>query len=210
MWFVPFTAALAGCGAQAGGLLYFMGAGRLHTIEAEYTLAPGSLLILVDDLDERLTWGPARDRIAEELSKELLEHEAAEKIITPESVKRYRRTHPDFDELKCNQVGRLLGADQVLWLEVKAFYAEEEIHDTTHAASLSVTIRVIDPNERKDRHKVRLWPVNREGKPVAVQLTSNKVTSLRTKDAIAGELARQLAKDIAKLFYDHSFQDDED
>ena len=158
-------ACVAGCGMQAGTLFYFLGAGRLHTVEAEFALTEGPLLILVDDLNERLTWGPARDRIAEELAKELLEHEAAAKIIAPQTLKRHRRTQAGFDDLKCTQVGRLVGADQVLWIDVQAFYAEEEVHDTTQAASLAVTVRVINPNERKDRAKVRLWPSNREESP---------------------------------------------
>ena len=211
-WFCAMllAACLPGCGMQAGTVLYFLGAGRLHTVEAEFTLSEGPLLILVDDLDERLTWGPARERIAEELARELLEHEATAKIITPETVKRHRRTQADFDDLKCTQVGRLVGADQVLWLEVQGFYAEEEIHDTMRAASLAVTVRVINPNERKDRAKVRLWPPNREGKPAAVQLNSNEVNRLKTKDRIAAELARRLAREIAKFFYKHPVQDPEE
>ena len=195
---------------QAGTLFYFLGAGRLHTVEAEFALTEGPLLILVDDLNERLTWGPARDRIAEELAQELLEHEAAAKVIAPQTLKRHRRTQAGFDDLKCTQVGRLVGADQVLWIDVQAFYAEEEVHDTTQAASLAVTVRVINPNERKDRAKVRLWPSNREGKPVAVQLSSIEVSRLKTKDRIAAELARRLAKETAKFFYKHPLQDDEE
>jgi len=192
---------------QAGTLLYWMGAGRLHKIEAEFILSEGPILILVDDLEERVTWAPARDLIAKEFARELLEHKATLKVISPETVRRFRRTHANFDDLKCTQVGRLVGAEQVLWIAVTAFYAEEEVHDTTQAASLSVTVRVINPNERKSRHKVRLWPTNREGKAVAVQLNANEVNRLKTKDRIATELSRKLAADVAKLFYEHSLQD---
>ncbi len=206
----PILACLTGCGMQAGTLLYWMGAGRLHQVDAEFTLSEGPILILVDDLNERLTWAPARDRIAEELGKQLLEHETTRKIISPETVKRHRRTHADFDDLKCNQVGRLVGADQVLWIEVQAFRAEEEVHDTTLAASISVTVRVINPNERKNRNKVRLWPPNREGKPATVQLNSNEVGRLKTRANIAAELSRRLAKEVAKFFYKHPLQDPEE
>ena len=211
-WFLAtvFAACLSGCGAQAGTLLYWMGAGRLVQVEAEYVLGEGSILILVDDLHERLTWALARDSLAKELARELLEHQATQKIISPETVKRYRRTHANFDDLKCTQVGRLVGAEQVLWIEVVAFYAEEEVHDTTQAASISVTVRVINPRERTNRAKVRLWPSAREGKPVSVQLNSNEVNRLKTKERIATELSRMLAKDIAKLFYKHPLQDPEE
>lgn len=205
---VLLTTGAVGCGSQAGTMLYWMGAGKLHKIDAEFILSEeGPILILVDDLDEKLTWAPTRDRIAEELSTALLENEATRKIISPETVKRYRRTRVDFDDLKCTQVGRLVGADQVLWIEVKGFYAEEEIHDTTKAAFVSAAVRVINPNERKDRRKVRLWPTNREGKPVLVQLTANDVGRFKTKSKIAGELAHRLADEIAKFFYKHSLQD---
>ena len=211
-WFcvVLLSACSAGCGMQGGTILYFMGAGRLQMVEAEYTLSEGPVLVLVDDLDERLTWAPARDRLAADLTRELLDHQVTQKVISPEAVKRHRRTHSNFDELKCTQVGRLVGADQVLWIEVTSFLAEEEIHDIARAAYLAVTVRVINPNERKDRGKVRLWPTGREGKLVAVQLNSNEVSPLRTRDRIATELTRKLAADIARLFYEHPLQSPEE
>ncbi|MFH0983807.1 MAG: hypothetical protein V2A79_20015 [Planctomycetota bacterium] len=204
------TPGLVGCGPQSATLLYWMGAGRFQQIEAEFKLSEGPLLILVDDLDERLTWAPARDLIAEALAKELLDHGATKKVIALETVQRFRRTHADVDTLKCNQVGRLVGAEQVLWIEVQSFLAEETVHDVSQAAALAVTVRVINPQETTDRTKVRLWPEQREGKPMAVQLNSNEVHTVKTQDRIAAELARKLAKDIAKLFYKHPAQEPEE
>jgi hypothetical protein len=202
------SACFAGCGPQAGAFLYWMGVGHGQQVDAEFTLSEGPVLILVDDFEERLTWAPARDYIAEALAKQLREHQAAQKVISPETLKQCRRTRTDFDDLKCTQVGRLVGADQVLWLEVNDFLAEEEVHEATQAASVSVTVRVINPHEQKDRAKVRLWPTDREGKLVSVKLSPNDVNRLKTKDAIAGELADKLAKEIAKLFYKHPAQEE--
>ncbi len=199
-----------GCGVKWGAVFYWMGAGRMHKVEAEYILSEGPILVLVDDLEGRLTWASTRERLAELLADELVERHATERVISPETVKRYRRTHADFDNLKCAPVGRLVGADQVLWVEVKAFFAEEEIYDTTKAATIAVMVRVINPNERKDRGKVRLWPANREGKPVTVQLRATEVGRLKTKDRIAAELARRSACEIAKLFYKHPLEDVEE
>ena len=191
-------------------MLYWLGVGDDQKVEAEFTLSPGPVLILVDDPEERLTWGPARDQIAEGLAKILLENQGTQKIISPETLNRHRRTQADFDSLSCAQIGRLVGAEQVLWLEVKSFVAEEEIHDMTDAGALSVSVRVINPNEQKDREKVRLWPTEREGKSVAVGLSASEATRLKTKEAIAGELAAKLSKEVAKLFYKHPLKEEEE
>jgi hypothetical protein len=93
---------------------------------------------------------------------------------------------------------------------VQSFFAEEEVRDTTKAANISVTVKVIDPKEREDRRSVRLWPTGREGKPVAVELNSNEVSRLRTRERIADALAERLAKEVAKLFYEHPLQDEDE
>ncbi len=53
---------LTGCAGETfGGLLYHLFLPHSSRVTAEFTLADGPLLILVDDDWEQLTWPPARD-----------------------------------------------------------------------------------------------------------------------------------------------------
>ena len=207
---LALTLAPAGCGPQIGSALYFMGAGHLYKIEAEYEFGEAPVLILVDDLQGHLTWPQARDVLAEQIGKQLLKNEAATKIISPRTLRRFRRTHADLDDIPCNKLGRMLGAEEVLWVEIKAFYAEEEFHDTAQAAAVTVAVRVIDATEKENARKVRVYPTNSEGKPVSADLTANEAGRLRAKGKIAAALCEKLADKVAKLFYKHSFQEAEE
>ena len=204
--FAAALLALCGCGYQGGVLLSVLGAGQMHKVEAEYKLSDGPVLVLVDDLEERLTWPDARELLTEETTKLLIEHKATKKIISPETVARFRRGTPQFETRGAREIGRMVEADQVVWLEVKAFIAQEEMQDTSQAAILTVTVKVIDPNA-EERSQVRLWPTVPEGRPVTTQLNSSDVVRLKTLPNIGRELCEKTAKEVAKLFYKHPIED---
>lgn len=197
---------VCGCGYQGGMLLSALGAGKMHMVDAEFKLGDGPVLVLVDDLEEKLTWPEARELLTDEMGKQLIEHKATKQIISPETVARFRRTSPEFEQRGVREVGRMSGADQVLWLEVQTFFAEEEMQDTSQAALLTVTVKVIDPNA-EERSKVRVWPATPEGKPVSTKLNPSDVIRLKTVPNIGRDLCEKTARDVVKLFYKHPLQD---
>lgn len=192
---------------QAGALAYFLGFGGQHKVKAEYTLSSGPILILMDDYAGRLFWPEVGDLLATTLAEELLTHKATEKVISNDAVRRLRQVHEDFDQYSCRRVGETVGADQVLWIEVAEFFASESVEDTTVAARLGVTVKVINPKGTKKTRTVRLWPTEQEGRPARAELSSNDISRAGTRPAIARVLASKLAVDIARLFYDHTLDD---
>ena len=68
----------------------------------------------------------ARYLLAKYVGEELLEHEAVEKIVRPEALSRLRRLDPDFETYAATTIGRKLGADTVLFLEVRDFFVPDE------------------------------------------------------------------------------------
>ena len=81
--------------------------------------------------------------------------EAVTKIVPSETIARLRQAEPNFDVRGCREVGKMAGADQVLWIEVQEFRASEQIEDALEAAFFTVTLKVIDVNA-KNRSRVRL------------------------------------------------------
>jgi hypothetical protein len=205
---LAFTALVApGCGPRAGALAYALGIGGQHKVRAEYTLSPGPILILVDDYADRLFWPETGDMLATAVAEELLTHKATKKVIANDTLRKLRQVHQDFDQYSCRRVGETVGADQVLWLEVTEFFASETVEDTTVAARLGVTVKVINPKGTKEKGTVRLWPTQREGHSVRAELSSNDISRAGTRPAIARVLTTKLAVDIARLFYDHTLED---
>ncbi len=196
-----------GCTYSAGKLLFMMGVGQGRMVPAEFTLTKGPLLIFIDDYHEQLTWPLASRYLFDELSQELLRQEAATKIIPLATLDSFRQSHTDFSKLSVREIGELVNAEQVLWIEVQDFLAEEQVFDATDAAYFHVTLKVLNPKETKRRSRVRLWPVSPYGHLVTVSISGARVAELETRTKISKELASQLAVEIAKRFYDYRLGD---
>ncbi|UCG15541.1 MAG: hypothetical protein JSV19_09630 [Phycisphaerales bacterium] len=199
--------AVTGCGPGGGALLYFAGVGQTQKVEARYTLGEGPILVLVDDFNERLTWPETQDLLAEQTADELLARKATKKIISCDALRRLRQARPDFDRLCCNEIGRLIGADQIVWLEVADFFASQAVEDTGSAARMAVTVKVVNPRGTRKDGTVRLWPKEHDGQPVKAALSSNDVSRAGSRRAIAEALSSKLAVEVARLFYDHTAED---
>lgn len=198
---------LCGCWYSGGELLYVLGFGRTQRVDAEYTLTTGPLLVLLDDPAERVTWPPARRYIVDDLQQALLRHKAAGNIIPQQMVHHLRQTEKDFDRRGCREIGELAGAEQVLWIQIDDFLAEEDFIDPANAAFLAASVRVINALEKENRSRVRVWPQSPEGSRVQVTLRGSKVAELKTKDSLARELSSRFAEKVAKLFYSHRTDD---
>ena len=180
-----------------------MGVGRGRMKEAKFELTDGPVMIFIDDYHERIGWPPTVKYLFDDLAQELLKNEAAKKIIPLKTIEQLRQSIPDFEKRGCREIGELAGADQVVWIEIKDFLAQEDVYDSNNAAYLTVSVRVINALEKKKRMRVRLWPVSPDGHSLTVIMTGSEVSIARTKNEIAKELANRMSVEVAKLFYDH-------
>jgi hypothetical protein len=204
---IACAAPLGGCTYSGGELLYALGFGRGQKVTAKFRLTDGPLMILIDDTGQRVDWPMATRYLLDDLAQELLRNKAAERIIPPQTVDHLRQSVPDFDKRGCRELGELGGAEQVLWIRVQDFLAEDQIQDATMAAYFSVNVKVINVLEKESRSRVRLWPAIPQGHPIIVTMTGSEVGMAKTKDAISKELAKRLSERVAKLFYDHRLGD---
>ena len=183
------------------------GACGKQKVEAKFRLTAGPVMVFVDDVNERVDWPPARRHLWEDVSQELVRTQSAKKIIPLETEESLRQTTPDFVKRTCREIGEMAGAEQVVWIEVQDFLADEEITDATDAAYWTVTVKVLNPAERTDRMRVRLWPDSPDGHYLSASMTGGAVLKAKTKDAISKELTAKLAVHIARLFHDHEIDD---
>ncbi len=197
----------SGCTYSGGKLLFMLGLGEARVLPAEFTLTEKPVLIFVDDYYERLTWPLASRFLFDELSQELLRQKAAKKIIPLSTLDGLRQSHPHFAELSAREIGELVGADQVLWIKVQDFLAEERLGGVDNAAYIHVTLQVLNPHETKRRSRVRLWPVSPNGHLVTFGISGARVAELQASAKISKELAAGVAVEIAKRFYDYQLGD---
>jgi len=128
-------------------------------------------------------------------------------VVPIETEESLRQTLPDFAKRSCREVGELAGAEQVVWIEVQDYLADEDITDSTNAAYFAVTVKVLNPTEKTDRRRVRVWPDSPEGFYINARMTGASVVRAKTKDGISRELTAKLAVNIARLFHDHKIED---
>jgi len=176
-------------------------------VDAKFRLGPGPIMVFVDDVQEHIDYPPMRRYIWDDLSQELIRSKAAQRIVPLESEDILRRTMPDFAKRGCRELGEMVGAEQVIWIEVHDFLAEEMIVDATNAAYLSVTVKALNVDEKTDRRKVRAWPDSPDGHYLTVGMTAAAASQAKTKDAIAKELSAKLAVQVSRLFHDHELLD---
>ena len=191
-----------GCGVSGGELLFVSGLVPSPTVKAEFKLTEGPVAVLVDDYQEIAYWSEVRSMLADQLVQELGEHGAARSLISNAKVNRLRQADAQFDQRSCRQTGRRLGAEQIIWMQVREFHARVQPADMTGAAQMSVVVKVFDVHQ-EDRTQARLWPRTRTGAVVIADLSAGEVTDAKTRGAIARKLAEKLAEQIAKKFYDY-------
>ena len=194
---------LTGCGGETfGGLMYHLFLPHSAKVPAEFTLADGPLLILVDDDLELLTWPPARDELIDKIGKHLREADAVNRVFPSQKVNALRRADPKFNERSISELGKTLGAKQVLWLQVAEFVATTNFHTVSEAARCMIRIKVFDPHTEKKAER-RLWPSSREGWILTISKSARDLTQYERDEDIARMLVTEAAEDAAKLFYDH-------
>ncbi|RJP38746.1 MAG: hypothetical protein C4547_04130 [Phycisphaerales bacterium] len=201
------VSASAGCGMTQGKLLYFLGFGQGRKVEAKYTLTQGPVLILVDDADGIVDWPVAIRLLQDDLAQALLKTKSAQKIVPVQTVQALRQTTADFDKRGIREVGRMAGAEQVLWLGVDEFFITEEPHEVHDAAYFVVSVKVINALEDEDRLRVRLWPDESEGFRILARVSAGEAAKAKSRDAISKLLTGRLAENIARLFHDHRLGD---
>jgi hypothetical protein len=194
---------LPGCGFSGGEALYFTGLFKPKMIDAEFKLTQtGAVVVLVDDLQEHCFWPQATIALAQAITDELVKHEAAVRFVSPTKVNQLRQSQSRYEDLSVQKIGKLLGAEQVLSVEVQSFDASLTADSASSAASMSASVKVINVLETEQRSKVRLWPGSPTGKTTRVEISASKVATAKSPNRVIKILTEDLAVEIAKSFYD--------
>jgi len=158
-----------------------------------------ALLVFVDDILNPVSYEPVKIELTRRLNENLVAHDVAGKTISYDRLADLVASTPDFNLLAVSEVGQKLGADLVLYVRIDSFGLKDKAADQLWRGELAVTVRLVDVTQG------RLWPKNRPaGYSMPAVETPTAVQSSETQEQeITDALAAQMADQIAKLFYKH-------
>ena len=160
-----------------------------------------TILVLVDDLRSPVHYQPIKRELAERLNRKLVGNKVARRTIDYERLVDFIAATPSFNRMPVGSIGRQLGADLVLYVEIRRFSLKDEQVVPLWRGRLATSARIVDVREGL------LWPKDRaprEGFPVPpVETTPTHDTSVTYGEKLSEELAEKMADRIARLFYEH-------
>jgi hypothetical protein len=74
---------------------------------------------------------------------------------------------------------------------------------------MAVAVKVLNALEKENKSKVRLWPAERDGRVLSVELDAATVIRAEKPEDVSDLLTQEMADEVAKLFYDHHVADNE-
>lgn len=190
---------IAGCNIVAP-VAYVVG-GR-GNVPARLELDPERVhVFVIDDIGSNMPRRSYRRLIGESAEQFLIQRGKfpAEMLIPSNAALRITTTETWNSRLSLTEIGRQLGADVVIYLDVSGWTLSRDGGGISPAAQGRV--KVIDAQNDQ-----RLWPLDAQAYPLVVQLPrrSGQIPSQRAaRQQIEEDLARNIGLHLAKIFYKH-------
>ncbi|MFB3893720.1 MAG: hypothetical protein ACE15C_17035 [Phycisphaerae bacterium] len=211
---IAIGCALAAVAAGAGGC---QGFAWLVTqfqppqkVKAKYTPPAGKrVLVFVDDVVAPVTYEPIKRELSERISSKLVEHRlVAETVpydVLMKAISEDRGFNiNDLGKAGVKQIGDKVGADLVLYVEIKSFRLKEDESSPLWGGRLETAVRWVDCHQDTNE-TARLWPTDGSSgfDLPAVGMPAKEDPSASYGTELAKILAERAADRIVKLFYDY-------
>lgn len=170
-------------------------------VSAAYTLPAGkSLVVFVDDRANRAPRRSLRDVVAREAESTLISKKvvAADRVFPSAAATRASLGETYNQPLSIAEIGRRVGADLVLYVEMTGFSISQD--GVTLSQSAGAQVKIIDAATGE-----RLFPAEQSGYPANVRLPGggSAPTEMAQRARHEQALATALGAQIARLFFSH-------
>lgn len=193
----------AGCQALAAAA-YVSGIGSTRKIPAQFQLPEGPTVILIDDFLDVVQPPLAKDILHDRLIEELHNNHAVNSpFTTREELARLRQRDPDFDKKTIREVGRMAGAETMIWIKPTTYDVHDNL-DLAHSDGRFVAVVKVFNILEEDIQNLRLWPGNRDGHQVMVTLSVHDIRASKSKAEVHRAIGAKMAEEVARLFYTHT------
>lgn len=191
-----------GC-RQLGQLGYFFSPRQWQ--EARFELTQNRLAILIDGVAGREDHPLFRRGLHDKTAELLAEHEINDAVAPYSEQLELAARHPDYADWSIQKIGRELGAEQAIHIQLVEFELRETPTHPLLNPSASVRVKVIDVNAQP--RLARLWPDDVGGHAIEVERRPREARSIRVIDAEAEKLGKDLAQHVARLFFKYDTEE---
>lgn len=171
----------------------------------EYTLTEtGKLAIVIESAnpDEE---NPVFARALHAKLAELLREKPKSPAVVPwNDVVALRQRNADYSRLSLQQIGRQLGAEQVLYLRCDRLRLRSTPDSPIYSPSVTLRARLIGVKEPSDA--ARLWPAEPDGREYQQTRPVREPGPLADADSEMAKLARDLAHHLIVPFYETNLE----
>lgn len=169
-------------------------------IPAQYELPErATVLVFPDDPSHRLEYPPVRAMVAERVARALREQELVADVVPYNRLLSLQSRTTEFNRIPIHEVGRQLGADTVIYVEIDSFQTRENPSIPLWNGQFRARVRVVNVADGEV-----LWPRDGStGAPVAVSTPVEENTNPGYQAQLAERLSQRMADVVAKLFYEH-------
>lgn len=199
---LSLVAMLTGCNLI--GAIAYKTAGP-PTVYAQYKLLPRPTLVFADANEAGRASFADADALARFVERQLTDR-AICPLVTSDKALDLRGSNPNFGAWSVAEIGRKVGAEQVIYIDLTETRISQVIGSRTQRAFASAKVRVVEVSTGE-----LLWPMeSQQGFPVQFEtpVTSLNDRLLPVEVRNAGLLG--LADRIGKLFYDWKPGEDSD
>jgi hypothetical protein len=158
-----------------------------------------STVFFIDDRANRIPRRATRLIVAQEAENTLMKAKVVKDVISAESAMQ-AAGHDRYEKpIPIAEIGRAVNADVVIYATVDQFGLSPD--GTTFAPGANLRVKIVDT-----KTDARIWPDDPRGYPLAVRAQSKtdllpESTAQRYK--AEDELARQVGRELACLFFSH-------
>jgi hypothetical protein len=104
----------------------------------------------------------------------------------------------DFENLKIPEVGRAVGAKQVMYVDLQECNFDNVAGSDMFRGSIKANVRIVDVTTGQTK-----WPDVGDGHPFAAQTDFTRKEARDTPLAVRNMMLEDLAAAVARLFYDY-------
>ncbi len=183
----------AGCTAAGLAAHKIMGP---PAVPAKYVPQSRPLVVLVEDY-HRATGLTDDELLSRYVEEEIRGHVKKMPVVDSAKVREIRIAKPeDFKKMTVAEVGRTVGAEQVVWVAVTERTVESLLGGESLRGDVAVRVKMVDVKSGQT-----LWPTDMaDGYPLSTGTTWGAANA-GSESELKNSLYRGLSEKIAKLFY---------
>lgn len=156
------------------------------------------LLVLVENVHSGGQAMPEADELARVVADDLKANDVAPVVDTALLHELRDRNAIAFSKMSISEVGRRLGAKQIVYVNVNELNIINPPGSEMVAAKVGATVKVVDVETART-----VWPETGAGEPYDYESRLTRVTDRSTRSAVNRQVLRETGVQIARWFYNY-------